>query len=148
MDLSSLPVYSLLLSVIVGLGALFSFLRFFWKDIKVEFKELSTELKSENRDVRLESKTDNQSLRSEFLHSYSELKTNLSELRTELKSDSREIRTEVKFDFTELRKEWKNDFLRIDKNIFYLRKRMDVLVDSLAVRFLSSNALGEPKKQV
>lgn len=119
MDFSFLPVYALLLSVVVGFGSLFGFLRIFWKDIKSEFKELKSELKSEIQEVRSEAKTENQSLRMEMVQLHSEIH--------------------------ELRSEFKSDIQRVDKNVFYLRKRMDVLVDSFALRFLNT-ASSSPKQ--
>ncbi|XDD48881.1 DUF1640 domain-containing protein [Leptospira sp. WS92.C1] len=116
MDFSFLPVYALLLSVIIGFGSLFGFLRLLWKDINGKFKEFQSELKSD-----------------------------ISGLRTELKSDISGLRTELKSDISELRTEFKIDIQRVDKNIFYLRKRMDVLVDSLALRFLASSAAPSSK---
>ncbi|EMY15955.1 hypothetical protein LEP1GSC043_2903 [Leptospira weilii str. Ecochallenge] len=152
MDFSFLPVYALLLSVVVGFGSLFGFLRIFWKDIKSEFKELKSELKSEIQEVRSEAKTENQSLRMEMvqLHSEihelrSELKSDIHELRSEFKSDIHELRSEFKSDIHELRSEFKSDIQRVDKNVFYLRKRMDVLVDSFALRFLNT-ASSSPKQ--
>ncbi len=117
MDFSFLPVYALLLFVVVGFGSLFGFLRIFWKDIKSEFKELKLELKSEIQKVRSEAKTENQSLRTEMVQLHSEIH--------------------------ELRSEFKSDIQRVDKNVFYLRKRMDVLVDSFALRFLSTDSFGK-----
>ncbi|AMX58488.1 hypothetical protein [Leptospira borgpetersenii] len=117
MDFSFLPVYALLLSVVVGFGSLFGFLRIFWKDIKSEFKELKLELKSEIQEVRSEAKTESQSLRTEMVQLHSEIH--------------------------ELRSEFKSDIQRVDKNVFYLRKRMDVLVDSFALRFLSADSFGK-----
>lgn len=117
MDFSFLPVYALLLFVVVGFGSLFGFLRIFWKDIKSEFKELKLELKSEIQEVRSEAKTENQSLRTEMVQLHSEIH--------------------------ELRSEFKSDIQRVDKNVFYLRKRMDVLVDSFALRFLSTDSFGK-----
>ncbi|EMN56613.1 hypothetical protein [Leptospira borgpetersenii] len=117
MDFSFLPVYALLLFVVVGFGSLFGFLRIFWKDIKSEFKELKLELKSEIQKVRSEAKTENQSLRTEMVQLHSEIH--------------------------ELRSEFKSDIQRVYKNVFYLRKRMDVLVDSFALRFLSTDSFGK-----
>ncbi len=128
MDFSFLPVYALLLSVVVGFGSLFGFLRIFWKDIKSEFKELKLELKSEIQEVRSEAKTENQSLRTEMVQLHSEI---------------HELRSEFKSDIHELRSEFKSDIQRVDKNVFYLRKRMDVLVDSFALRFLSTDSFGK-----
>ncbi|ULH27304.1 DUF1640 domain-containing protein [Leptospira weilii] len=141
MDFSFLPVYALLLSVVVGFGSLFGFLRIFWKDIKSEFKELKSELKSEIQEVRSEAKTENQSLRMEMVQLHSEI----HELRSEFKSDIHELRSEFKSDIHELRSEFKSDIQRVDKNVFYLRKRMDVLVDSFALRFLNT-ASSSPKQ--
>ncbi|EKP11951.1 hypothetical protein LEP1GSC191_1040 [Leptospira borgpetersenii serovar Mini str. 201000851] len=42
-----------------------------------------------------------------------------------------------------MRSEFKSDIQRVDKNVFYLRKRMDVLVDSFALRFLSTDSFGK-----
>ncbi len=128
MDFSFLPVYALLLSVVVGFGSLFGFLRIFWKDIKSEFKELKLELKSEIQEVRSEAKTESQSLRTEMVQLHSEI---------------HELRSEFKSDIHELRSEFKSDIQRVDKNVFYLRKRMDVLVDSFALRFLSADSFGK-----
>ncbi|EMN13517.1 hypothetical protein [Leptospira borgpetersenii] len=128
MDFSFLPVYALLLFVVVGFGSLFGFLRIFWKDIKSEFKELKLELKSEIQKVRSEAKTENQSLRTEMVQLHSEI---------------HELRSEFKSDIHELRSEFKSDIQRVDKNVFYLRKRMDVLVDSFALRFLSTDSFGK-----
>ncbi|AXR69875.1 DUF1640 domain-containing protein [Leptospira mayottensis] len=123
MNFSFLPLYAFLLSIVVGFDSLFDFLRIFWKDIKSEFKELKLELKSEIQEVCSEAKTESQGLRTETV---------------QLQSDIHGLHSELKFNIQ-----------RVDKNVFYLRERMDVLVDSFALRFLSTASFGRTSpKQV
>ncbi|MDV6234911.1 DUF1640 domain-containing protein [Leptospira ellisii] len=163
--MSDFSFWALLISTLAGFGSLFGFLRILWKDLFSElrllrgefhglessFEIFRTEMRSEVRSdlygFRTEMKSDMQDLRTE-------MKSDMQDLRTEMKSDMQDLRTEVKSDIRELRAEMKTEFQNFDNrfqesiqrlerridvtdgSILDLRNRVDILVDSIALRFL------------
>ncbi|ULH30574.1 hypothetical protein FH581_002205 [Leptospira weilii] len=105
--MTDISFLALIVTTLVGFGSLFGFLHVIWKQLSSQTQELKLELKTEIQDLRKETKTE--------IH---ELKTEMASFRSEVKKDFH--RFEVRFETANSA----------------LRDRIDVLVDTLAIRFI------------
>ncbi|EMO61588.1 hypothetical protein LEP1GSC133_0191 [Leptospira borgpetersenii serovar Pomona str. 200901868] len=118
LSMTDISFLALIVTTLVGFGSLFRFLHVIWKQLSSQTQELKLELKTEIQELRKETKTDIQDLRKET-------KTEIHELKTEMAS----FRSEVKKDFHRFE-------VRFETANSALRDRIDVLVDTLAIRFI------------
>ncbi|EMN91242.1 hypothetical protein LEP1GSC108_3144 [Leptospira weilii str. UI 13098] len=118
LSMTDISFLALIVTTLVGFGSLFGFLHVIWKQLSSQTQELKLELKTEIQELRKETKTDIQDLRKET-------KTEIHELKTEMTS----FRSEVKKDFHRFE-------VRFETANSALRDRIDVLVDTLAIRFI------------
>ncbi len=118
LSMTDISFLALIVTTLVGFGSLFGFLHVIWKQLSSQTQELKLELKTEIQELRKETKTDIQDLRKET-------KTEIHELKTEMAS----FRSEVKKDFHRFE-------VRFETANSALRDRIDVLVDTLAIRFI------------
>ncbi len=118
LSMTDISFLALIVTTLVGFGSLFGFLHVIWKQLSSQTQELKLELKTEIQELRKETKTDIQDLRKET-------KTEIHELKTEIAS----FRSEVKKDFHRFE-------VRFETANSALRDRIDVLVDTLAIRFI------------
>ncbi|URD71433.1 hypothetical protein [Leptospira borgpetersenii] len=116
--MTDISFLALIVTTLVGFGSLFRFLHVIWKQLSSQTQELKLELKTEIQELRKETKTNIQDLRKET-------KTEIHELKTEMAS----FRSEVKKDFHRFE-------VRFETANSALRDRIDVLVDTLAIRFI------------
>ncbi len=107
LSMTDISFLALIVTTLVGFGSLFGFLHVIWKQLSSQTQELKLELKTEIQDLRKETKTE--------IH---ELKTEMASFRSEVKKDFH--RFEVRFETANSA----------------LRDRIDVLVDTLAIRFI------------
>ncbi|EKP13814.1 hypothetical protein LEP1GSC191_0232 [Leptospira borgpetersenii serovar Mini str. 201000851] len=118
LSMTDISFLALIVTTLVGFGSLFRFLHVIWKQLSSQTQELKLELKTEIQELRKETKTNIQDLRKET-------KTEIHELKTEMAS----FRSEVKKDFHRFE-------VRFETANSALRDRIDVLVDTLAIRFI------------
>ncbi|EMN12410.1 hypothetical protein LEP1GSC055_1740 [Leptospira borgpetersenii str. Brem 307] len=118
LSMTDISFLALIVTTLVGFGSLFRFLHVIWKQLFSQTQELKLELKTEIQELRKETKTNIQDLRKET-------KTEIHELKTEMAS----FRSEVKKDFHRFE-------VRFETANSALRDRIDVLVDTLAIRFI------------
>ncbi|EMF82073.1 hypothetical protein LEP1GSC188_1761 [Leptospira weilii serovar Topaz str. LT2116] len=118
LSMTDISFLALIVTTLVGFGSLFGFLHVIWKQLSSQTQELKLELKTEIQELRKETKTDIHDLRKET-------KTEIHELKTEMAS----FRSEVKKDFHRFE-------VRFETANSALRDRIDVLVDTLAIRFI------------
>ncbi|ABJ76097.1 hypothetical protein LEP1GSC016_3401 [Leptospira borgpetersenii serovar Hardjo-bovis str. Sponselee] len=107
LSMTDISFLALIVTTLVGFGSLFRFLHVIWKQLSSQTQELKLELKTDIQDLRKETKTE--------IH---ELKTEMASFRSEVKKDFH--RFEVRFETANSA----------------LRDRIDVLVDTLAIRFI------------
>ncbi|WP_039941434.1 hypothetical protein [Leptospira alexanderi] len=127
--MTDISFLALIVTTLVGFGSLFGFLHVIWKQLSSQTQELKLELKTEIQELRKETKTEIQELRKET-------KTDIQDLRKETKTEIHELKTEIASFRSEVKKDFHRFEVRFETANSALRDRIDVLVDTLAIRFI------------
>jgi gas vesicle protein len=103
-------------------------------NLRLEVRQLGSDLRDEIKEVRNELRGAIQDLRTE-------VKKDIQDLRTELKGDMQELRTELKGDMQELRTELRGDMKDLRTDIREIRSDFKLLLGALVTVALGLSGL-------